>query len=488
MKKNSLGVIAILNAVNTVLGMLFPLITYPYITRILGVDNLGKINFSSAVVSYFSLLAALGIYTYASREGAIVREDKRLFNQFANEIFTINCLSMIATYIIQFVMVFSIHKLRGYAILIFIQSLSIFFTTIGVSWIYTIYEDYIYIVCRNVAFQIISLVLLFLLVKDKNDYIIYTIIMAISNGGSNVLNFIYAKKYAKLKITKIANCIKHVKSIFIIFASSIASTIYVNSDNIILGFMWGDSPVGLYSIAVKIYSILKTLVNAILGVALPRVTLLISLDKQKEVNGIVNNITLFLIFLIAPIVVGINILCNEVLYIVGGKQYILANTSLRILMIAFVFSIFASLYSTLILLPKKCEKIIAIASTISAIMNIVLNFFFIKYWKQNGAAFTTAISEIIVCFIYFHYSSKISNISIDIKEIVKVVVAAVLMIPLSWCIKIKITNMLFYTICIIFLCGIEYIICLILLKSSNIQNAKNWITNRIQIKGGKNNG
>ena len=252
--------------------------------------------------------------------------------------------------------------------------------------------------------------------------------------------------------------------------------------------MWGDSPVGLYSIAVKIYSILKTLVNAILGVALPRVTLLISLDKQKEVNGIVNNITLFLIFLIAPIVVGINILCNEVLYIVGGKQYILANTSLRILMIAFVFSIFASLYSTLILLPKKCEKIIAIASTISAIMNIVLNFFFIKYWKQNGAAFTTAISEIIVCFIYFHYSSKISNISIDIKEIVKVVVAAVLMIPLSWCIKIKITNMLLYTICIIFLCGIEYIICLILLKSSNIQNAKNWITNRIQIKGGKNNG
>ena len=485
MKKKSLGVIAILNAINTVLGMLFPLITYPYITRVLGVENLGKINFSSAVVSYFALLSALGIYTYASREGAIVREDKKLFGYFANEVFTINCLSMCITYVIQFIMLFSVHKLKEYALLIFIQSLSILFTTIGVSWIYTIYEDYIYIVCRNVVFQIVSLVLLFCFVRTKDDYVIYTIIMAISSGGSNILNFFHARKYVKLKIVKFRKCLKHIKSILIIFASSIASTIYVNSDNIILGFMWGDSPVGLYSIAVKIYSILKTLVNAVLGVALPRVTLLFSLEKHKEANDIIYIITQFLIFLIAPIVVGINILCNEVLYIVGGKQYLLANMSLRILMIAFVFSIFASLYSTLILLPKKHEKIIAVASTISALVNIVLNFFFIKFWKQNGAAFTTAISEIIVCCIYFYYSKKISNVAIEIKEIVKVIFASVLMIPLSWLIKTKISNMVIYTASIFLICGFEYVLCLILLKSASIQNATNWI--KTKYKGGKYN-
>lgn len=478
MKNKSLGLIAFLNAINTALGMLFPLVTYPYITRVLGAENLGKVNFSYSVVSYFALLSALGIYTYASREGAIVRENKEDFNQFSNEIFTINCISMCITYIIQSVAILSIDKLREYCLLIIIQSSSVLFTTIGVSWIYTIYEDYVYIIIRNVVFQIISLLLLFIFVRDEKDYVMYTLVTAISNGGSNIFNFFHARKYAVLRFTKLRNCVKHIKSILVIFASSIASTIYVNSDNIILGFLWGDTPVGLYAISVKIYSLLKNLVSAAIGVALPRVTLLFSQDREMDADKIINTMMHFLFFLVAPIVVGINVLCSEIIYIVGGKQFLKAKVSLHILMLAFVFSIFASLYSTLVLLPKKYERVIAISSTISAITNVLLNFFFITCWKQDGAAFTTAIAEIIVCCIYYFWSKKVTNIRFQWDEILKIFFSSIIMVPLSIVIKYKINNVGIRTISTIIFCGISYITSLLLLKSTTMIIAMKWIKNK----------
>lgn len=480
MKQKSLGLIAILNTVNTMLGMLFPLITFPYISRVLGVENLGKINFSSSVVSYFALIAALGIYTYATREGAMLRENKKTFQCFANEIFTINIISTCFAYIFLLVFALSILKLREYRLLMAIQSLSIIFTTIGVSWIYTIYEDYLYIVIRNIIFQFLSLILLFLFVRETKDYIIYVIVTLISNGGSNFFNFFHAKKFVKLKIECNKKCFRHMKSIMLIFASTIASTIYVNSDMMILGFMWGDSPVGLYSISVKIYSILKTLVSAVFGVALPRVSLYFSSNREKEANEIINLIIKFSLFLVAPIVVGVCLLCNEVVIIIGGKEYIDAALSLNILMFAFIFSIFASLFSTLVLLPKGFEKIITIASITSAIINILLNFYFIKYWKQNGAAFTTMISEIIVCIIYYYYSKKQAKLKVSLIEIGKILIAAIFMIPIAFFIKLIVHGFWFRTIIVICSCSFIYFVCLFMLRSTVIKIVFNQIRSKVK--------
>lgn len=477
--KKSLGVSAVLNTINTLLGMFFPLITFPYISRVFGANYVGKINFSNSVVSYFALIAALGITTYATREGAIVRENRQKFNDFANEVFTINIVSTFVAYAIMFASILTVPIFKPYLLVMGIQSISLLSTTIGINWLYTIYEDYIYIVTRNVIFQIISLCFLFLFVHEKEDYIIYCIISMISTCGSNVCNLFYSKKYIDLKLTSLKNCLRHIKSILLIFTSTIASTIYVNSDNILLGVLSGDYYVGIYSISVKIYMILKSLINSVFGVTLPRVSMYLSNQKEKEALLIIQKVFIITTMILLPIVVGVNLLCDEVILIIGGSEYYEAAMSLRLLMIALVFSIYASFYSTLILLPQKREQIITWTSIGSAVLNIVLNFFFIKLWRQDGAAFTTVISEIVVCLVYYVSGNKLVKMEIKKKEIIKILVATIIMTTVGCLIKTYNFGWIINCVVMVSVCALVYVLSLFFLKSETIK----WAFMMIIIEG-----
>lgn len=200
MKQKSLAMNAFLNSFRSVMNIIFPLITFPYVSRILTVEGMGIYNFSSSIVNYFMLIAALGISTYAIREGAKYRTDKSKITQFSSEMFTINLCSTVLAYLLLFLCLIVFSKLRNYTICILIFSLQIFFTTIGTEWIYQIYEDYSYITVRSIIFQIISIILLFTFVKGPDDYLNYAGITVFSAVGSNILNFIHARKYCNIHI------------------------------------------------------------------------------------------------------------------------------------------------------------------------------------------------------------------------------------------------------------------------------------------------
>ena len=142
MKNKSLAQNAILNGIRNGLNLLFPLITFPYVSRVLQVEKLGEYNFANSVTSYFVLLAGLGISSYAVREGAKLREKKNEFDFFASSVFTINVVSTIISYICLFVCLWVSNSLHKYSLLIMVFSVQIVFTTIGVEWVYSIYEEY----------------------------------------------------------------------------------------------------------------------------------------------------------------------------------------------------------------------------------------------------------------------------------------------------------------------------------------------------------
>lgn len=184
LKKKSLGWNAVLNSVRSVCNILFPLVTFPYVSRVLQVKGLGKYNFSNSIISYFLLIAGLGISTYAIREGAKYRNSNKKITLFSSQIFTINIYSTIISYILLILALVIFKNLRTYTICILIFSLEIFFTTLSVDWLYQIYEDYDYITIRSICFQIISIILMFLFVRNKNDYLIYASITVFSTVGS----------------------------------------------------------------------------------------------------------------------------------------------------------------------------------------------------------------------------------------------------------------------------------------------------------------
>ena len=164
MEQKSIKLNAILNVMKTVFSLIFPLITFPYVTRMLQVEAMGKYDFSGSIISYFTLLAALGINIYAVREGSKYKNDKEKINQFASEIFSINVYSTIASYILLFICLIFIQKLHGYTVIILIFSLQLLLATMSVTWVYNIFEDFGYITMVTLAMQFIALILMFLLV------------------------------------------------------------------------------------------------------------------------------------------------------------------------------------------------------------------------------------------------------------------------------------------------------------------------------------
>jgi O-antigen/teichoic acid export membrane protein len=183
MKKKSLGVNAFLNGLRSVLNLFFPLITFPYVSRVLSVSGIGIYNFSNTYVSYFILIAGLGIATYAVREGAKYRENKDKIDEFVSQIFSLNMIATIIAYLLLFASLIIFKNLHNYVSCILIFSLQILFTTLGTEWIYTIYEDYTYITVRSIIFKIISIILLFLLVKKPEDYLNYAAITVFFGRG-----------------------------------------------------------------------------------------------------------------------------------------------------------------------------------------------------------------------------------------------------------------------------------------------------------------
>ena len=189
MKKN-----AFLTTIRTVLSMIIPLITFPYIARVLSVDEIGQFNFSNSVVSYFLLVAGLGISTYAIREGAKIRDCQEKINKFSSEMYFINFISTIVSYIAMAISLIVVPKFTGYRTLILILSVSIFLNCFGRQWIFNIYEDFTTITVLQIVFQIISIIFLFLFVRSEGDVNIYAFVCLFSSSGPFVLYGILSKK------------------------------------------------------------------------------------------------------------------------------------------------------------------------------------------------------------------------------------------------------------------------------------------------------
>ena len=430
-KNKSIKVNMMLNAIKGLMSIFFPLISFPYVSKALGVDNIGRYNFANSIISYFVLLAGLGINTYAIREGARLREKENEFRQFANEMFSINILSTILSYVLFALLLIIVPKFQEYKTLLIILSLQIIFKTIGIEWIYSIYEDYAYITLRSIVFQVISLILLFVLVRNENSVNMYAAITVISAVGSNVLNYFHAKKYCKVDFRWKIDWKKHLKPIMVLFAMSVTVTIYVSSDTTILGFLCNDYTVGIYSVSVKIYSIVKTVLSSVLVVSIPRLSALLGTNDRKEFNFVASDIYKTLLTVVIPAIIGILLLRKPIVLLLSDATYISASSSLLLLSIALFFCLGAWFWGQCILVPMQMEETVFKVTVVSAIVNIGLNFILIPIWKENAAALTTIIAEAISFIWCWYKGSKIVKLEGTIKSLLKISVGCIGIIAVS---------------------------------------------------------
>lgn len=471
-KKKSVQINMILNMARTIISIAFPLITYPYATRVLQAENYGKVTYASTIVSYFALIAALGISSYAVREGAIYRKNKEAFKRFANEIFSINIFFTCVAYLIFFIIIKFFGFFQSDLLLLEITSLSIIFTTLNVEWINIIYEDFLYITVRSFLVQIVSLLLLFIFVKSKNDFYKYALLQVINSGIIAILNFKYTKKYCRPHIILSMNLKKHIRPIMILFSNSLAVSIYLNIDNVFLGMEKGTYYVGIYSVAVKVYTILKQIIASIYTVTVTRLSEYIERKNFCEYNKLLNNVINNIIIISVPIAVGITSISESVVNILAGESYVEACIPLNILSFAVFFAVIGGALAYCVNLPYKRENKNLKATIISALINFMLNFIAVPLLGVNGAALTTVISEISVCIVLF-YGMKDLWFNFELKKIfinlTKCIISSIPMIIIRNIISLYVeSNSFCFIIIMISICIIQYVLMNLLLKNENL--------------------
>lgn len=469
--KRSLTRNAILSSLRTLSTIIFPLITYPYITRVLSVENIGKINFSQSIVSYFSLLAGFGISTFAIRNGSQVREDKKKLNIFSNQIFTINIITTVISCALLILIVFLPTKIAIYRNIILLQGITVIISPFAVEWLYTIEEDFGYITLRSILIQLLSLILMFVFVKNENDVYMYITLTAMSTSLGNVFNFVHSRKYIKIKLTSKTNWSGYKDSIYLFFINSIATIIYMNSDTTILGILKNDYSVGLYSVAVKIYTMVKQVFNAIIATTIPRLAYLRMNDEKSFENLAKKMLSIAIIFTI-PASFGIVILKNEIITLISGKDYLNAAPTLAILAIAISFAILGNILANGILICMGREKYVVKATIFSAIGNAALNFAFIPLFSQNGAAITTLLAEITVFCMSLYYCRDFIVHMIDIGEVKNAIIASLIMLLISYPLMKTLANynLIIRIVVIIITCASVYTFVLLIFKDKILFN------------------
>lgn len=422
-EENSLSKNAVLNGIKQACSILFPFISFVYCSRTLGTEGIGVYSFGQSIVAYFLLIAALGIPNYAIREGARVKDDKEKLVQFINKIFSINCIMTVVSYVLLFASILFVDKLDYYKMVILIQSIQIILTTLGADWINSIYEDYAYLAIRYIAIQVLAIICLLIFVRKPTDVLIYTLITMLSNAGGNILNWFYLRRKYDIKIsfTLDMGWNDHFKSIAVLFFNSVALIIYMNSDITMLGFLKDDNCVGIYTISSKIYSMMKTLINAIIMVTIPRFSYYIENSKKEKYKDSLSKVFNVLLLILFPLSIGMFLEAEKIICLVAGEAYLSGTNVVRILSFAMLFAVYACFYSYSILIPNRLEKRFLQATVAASLINIFLNFVFIPIFGMNGAATTTFIAEFLVCIISAYYSNKQIRVGFDYRNLFSII-------------------------------------------------------------------
>lgn len=391
LKKN-----AFFNFVKCFMNIIFPIISFPYASRILLPQGIGRVNFANSVIEYFLIIAELGISTYAAREAAKIRDDKEKLNKFAREIFTINIFSTVFSYTLLLFSLIFVDKFSEYRTLLIICSTKVLFTTAGIAWLFTAMEDFGYITMRSIALQVLSLIFLFAFVHDSGDVYQYAAMGVFSNVGANVFNFFYARKYINLFAKTKLELRKHFKPIFVFFGIGCANKINQAIDAVMLGFMLGDIYVGFYSAASKLSKMVIELITSVVSSFMPRSSYYVENNLQKEYQKVIEKVFGVAMFFSFPAAAGLFVLCKPLILIFSGEQYLPAASAMQVLSIGIIGWVTNSFLNNLIITPQRKEKY-ALASRIAAAsFNIAFNYIFIKKLGVFGAALATVIVEFIL--------------------------------------------------------------------------------------------
>lgn len=385
--------------------VIFPLITAPYVSRVLEPDGVGLFNFANTYAGWFAIFAALGIPYYGIREIAKIKDDVAKQTKFISEIISISVISTIVCCILMLLTLFFIPQLNENYVIFLVSGIILYMTPFKIDWFFQGKEEFGYIAFRSLIIKTLSVILLFFLVREKSDLLIYVAL----NAAALVLNEIW--NFVKLYQSGIHPYFafsgsRHIKPLFILFSSSIAISVYTILDTLMLGFMSEYDEVGFYNCATHISKALIPIVTSLATVALPRVAKMKEEKNWNEINKLMNKSFSLVSFMSFPITFGVMVVAPVFVPLFFGEQFYGTIIPLQIIMFTVVAIGFNNLTGIQILLGFGLDKAFLYSLLTGTISNFTLNLVLIPYYGASGAAISSVFAEILILCVMLAFIYK----------------------------------------------------------------------------------
>lgn len=388
----------------TTANYIFPLLTYPYVSRVLGVENIGACNFVDSVIHYFILLSTLGIGVVGIREIASNKTDGKKLQVAFSKLFTINTITTFIAVVVLLFAIYSVDELYNNLELMWIGVMKLIFNYLLIEWFYKGLEDFKYITNRTIVIRVIYVLLVFLCIKSKEDVELYYFLTCITIALNALLNLLYAKKYVVLKF-HLGGLQKYCKSLSIIGIYGILTSMYTTFNVAYLGFVSSDIQVGYYTTSTKIHSIISMIFTAITGVLMPRMSAIWASKQYDQYKQLIRK-SFFLLFLFAiPSTLLLELLAPQIIYLIAGPGYEGAIIPLRIIAPLILVIGIEQILIIQALMPMGKDKAVLINSIFGASIGILLNIITVPKFEAIGSAIVWLVSEITVMSsaLYFFY-------------------------------------------------------------------------------------
>lgn len=472
----------IFNLLNTITQLLFPLITFPYTSRIMMADGIGQVQFFSSIISYIGLFTCLGIPTYAIREIAKVRNDTVKMSTTTIEILSLHAILTIFGYIAVAIICMTVSDVQTDIPLFLILSTTIFFTAIGCEWFYQGIEDFKYVAIRGLIVKVISIILLFLLVKTKEDILWYGAYTVFGILGGNIFNFFRLRKYITKRKINIHSLhpLRHLKPVLHIFVFNVITSIYLQLNTVLLGFLKDIVSVGYFTAATKVMYMAMSISSSLGSVIMPHVSNLIAENKIDEFKNVVQKSYDFIIAISIPLAIGLIFTSKSVILLLSGNSFSPAILASQIVAINIISIGMSNVMGIQILYPIGKINIVIISTFLGAITNIISNVLLIPYYGHYGTATSFAITEFVVTLSMYLIGRKYIPIQLIKRQHFNYLISGIIMGTALFVItKQGYSNII--TLTTMLLVGIlVYATCLIILHDPITKIIINTITSKIR--------
>ena len=450
----------IYNAILTMSGYIFPLMVYPYVSRVLGVANIGACNFVDSIVEYFTILSMMGMNTIGIREIAKCKNDQQKLDNVFSQLFSLNTLTTITAIIILIIATNIVPKFAPYKDLLYIGVGKLFFNYMLINWFFQGLENFKYIAARTIF------------VKTETDVKLYYFLVALTWAGNGIINFIYAKKYVSFNFTlKINKAI--IGSFFILGVYWFMNSMYTTLNVAFLGFATNDIEVGYYTTANKLLTVIMTMFTALTSVMVPRVSVALKSNDNSEAKALIRKAINALMLFAIPLIFFVFPFSQELIYLMSGKGYEGATTPLQIMTPLFFLVGYDQIIVLQTLLPMGKDKDILRNSILAASVGIISNIFLTLNFGKNGSAIVLILAELSVLLSSQFCVTKYLGLKIPFKLIIKHIIGFSPIIIICYVIKYFINSYVISLIvsasiicCYIFLAG------RFILKNSILTNLK----------------